>query len=345
MELRNPFGLRDNRIILIEDLVKNEKGLRCNCVCPSCKEPFEARMGEIRRHHFAHSGQGCDEVNAYMTGLYMLLNEYLTEGHSLRLPPVIVGFRFSSHSYITQESIEEDTWLLSESVNEEREIQVFGKTNVKFQSCYMEVSGNGKPNAIIATANGRNLAIKITPPDSVCKAEKAQRYKDYPTIEIDLADAGEMIQQSGKNDFFRYLSEQDDIFQWIYNPIIKNVYPQIIKKSKAHYDKEQERMQREAEERKSKEKPKEQGRKTALQNIRHRYNDFSDDKIRVDSVDINGESFAVGTIIKYKERMGKIVEILKLINNHHEIQVIFADNSFSRFDIEVLIEHNLLSRI
>ena len=32
MELRNPFGLRDNQIILIEDIDKSENGLRCGCV-------------------------------------------------------------------------------------------------------------------------------------------------------------------------------------------------------------------------------------------------------------------------------------------------------------------------
>lgn len=106
MKLRNPFGLRDNKIILIEDIPKSEKGLQCNCVCPSCNEPFEARMGEIRRHHFAHSGQGCDEINAYMTGLYMLLNEFILDGNVLHLPPLIIGFRLSDYSYITEENIE-----------------------------------------------------------------------------------------------------------------------------------------------------------------------------------------------------------------------------------------------
>lgn len=42
-ELRNPFGLRDNRIILIKDIPVNQNGLKCNCVCPACKEPFIAK--------------------------------------------------------------------------------------------------------------------------------------------------------------------------------------------------------------------------------------------------------------------------------------------------------------
>ena len=91
MELRNPFGLQNGQIIMIDDIDKAHNGSKCNCVCPACKEPFIARMGDKNQHHFAHSGKGCDEINAYMTGLYMLLSEYLTS-NNLYLPPVIVGF-------------------------------------------------------------------------------------------------------------------------------------------------------------------------------------------------------------------------------------------------------------
>lgn len=62
MELRNPFGLQNGQIIMIEDIDKAHNGLHCNCVCPACKEPFVARMGNVKQHHFAHSGKGCEEV-------------------------------------------------------------------------------------------------------------------------------------------------------------------------------------------------------------------------------------------------------------------------------------------
>ena len=29
-------------------------GQKCNCICAACGQPFEARKGSIRRHHFAH---------------------------------------------------------------------------------------------------------------------------------------------------------------------------------------------------------------------------------------------------------------------------------------------------
>ena len=76
-DLKNPFGMRDGRVVMIEDIPENERGLKCRCFCPSCNDPFKARMGDIRAHHFAHSGEGCDEEIAFLSGLYKLVQEYV----------------------------------------------------------------------------------------------------------------------------------------------------------------------------------------------------------------------------------------------------------------------------
>ena len=178
MELRNPFGLRNNQIVLIEDIPKSLNGLRCNCVCPACNEPFEARMGDVRRHHFAHSGQGCDEVNAYLTGLYMLLCEYLTSGFPLLLPPVIVAFTLSAHSYYTMVNVSDYIKLLSTSRDKEHEIMLYGNTKVCFDAAQIVNDSNGKPKAILAESHGKQLAVRITPPDTVCKYGAVSKYQD-----------------------------------------------------------------------------------------------------------------------------------------------------------------------
>ena len=247
MELRNPFGLRNNQIVLIEDIPKSLNGLRCNCVCPACNEPFEARMGDVRRHHFAHSGQGCDEVNAYLTGLYMLLCEYLTSGFPLLLPPVIVAFTLSAHSYYTMVNVSDYIKLLSTSRDKEHEIMLYGNTKVCFDAAQIVNDSNGKPKAILAESHGKQLAVRITPPDTVCKYGAVSKYQDLPTVEIDLADAADMIQASQKEAVFSYLKTERSIYRWIYNPKIAEAFPEIIKRSKAYYDAEQERMKRERE--------------------------------------------------------------------------------------------------
>lgn len=338
MELRNPFGLRNNKIILIEDISKSEKGLQCNCVCPSCNEPFEARMGEIRRHHFAHSGKGCDEINAYMTGLYMLLNEFILDGNVLHLPPLIIGFRLSDHSYIIEENIEKNTWFCSSLINEKNEIQLFEKTDVLFQSSHIETSNN-KPQAIIAEAKGRKLAIRITPPNTVCKIGEVKKYKDYPTIKVDFSTSGDTIQQSKKSDFYCYLLENNDIYKWVYNPLIKKAYPEIIKRAKSHYNAAQERMKKEAEERKAIKMQK------LKQQAFSQHYAFDNDKIQVQSVDINGEVYSVGTRIKHINGIGIIVKITRLINDTHEICVQFNDGRTGRYGIEILVKNHMISKI
>ena len=247
MELRNPFGLRDNQIVLIEDIPKSQNGLRCNCVCPACKEPFEARMGDVRRHHFAHSGQGCDEVNAYLTGLYMLLSEYLTSGMPLLLPPVIVSFSLSPHRYYTTADVADNARLISASRDKEHEIMLYDCTRLRFDTAQIVNDSNGRPKAILAESHGKQLAVRITPPDTVCKFGAVSKYQDLPTIEIDLTDAADMIQMSQKDAVFNYLKTERSIYSWVYNPKISEAFPEIIKRSKAYYDAAQERMQKERE--------------------------------------------------------------------------------------------------
>ena len=249
MELRNPFGLKNGQIIMIEDIDKAHNGLRCNCVCPACKEPFLARMGDKNQHHFAHSGKGCDEINAYMTGLYMLLADYLTS-NKLYLPPVIVGFELSAYEFWTQENVSEHSWLMSESGEQDREIMLYKHSKMDFDKVEIKRNNEDVPQAILAQKRDRILAIRITPPDTVCKVGVAKKYKDVPTLEIDLSNAEEIISGGKKDEIFDYINNNYSIFQWLYNPIIANAYPQIIKRSKAYYDKAQQRIKQQEEERK-----------------------------------------------------------------------------------------------
>ncbi len=249
MELRNPFGIQNGQIIMIEDIDKAHNGLRCNCVCPACKEPFIARIGDVKQHHFAHSGKGCDEINAYMTGLYMLLAEYLTS-NKLYLPPVIVGFELSAYEFWTQENVAKHSRLMSESREPDREILLYEQSKMDFDKAEIVRNNEGVPQTILAQKKESQLAIRITPPDTVCKAGEAKKYKDVPTLEIDLSDAEEIISGGKKDELFDYINNNDSIICWVYNPKIVKAYPEIIKRSKAYYDKAQQRIKQQEEERK-----------------------------------------------------------------------------------------------
>ena len=280
MELRNPFGLQNGQIIMIEDIDKAHNGLRCNCVCPACKEPFIARMGDVNQHHFAHSGKGCDEINAYMTGLYMLLSEYLTS-NKLCLPPVIVGFELSAYAFWTQENVAEHSRLMSESREPDREILLYEQSKMDFDKAEIVRNNEGVPHAILAQKNDSQLAIRITPPDTVCKAGEAKKYKDVTTLEIDLSDAEEIISGGKKDEIFDYIKNNDSIFCWVYNPKIVKAYPEIIKRSKAYYDKAQQRIKQQEELQKQKEKERIKAQFTGIKSKYHEGDFYVGTKVRI----------------------------------------------------------------
>lgn len=241
-ELRNPFGLRDNRIILIKDIPVNQNGLKCNCVCPACKEPFIAKMGNVLVHHFAHSGKGCDATRSYMTGLYMLLQEFLETKNPLYIPPVIVAFELSPYYCINENNIQSHTKLLSRSIDDKQEILLYEESRMIFDSTQILNNKDCMSQVIIAEKSGKQLDIRITPPDAICKIGTVYKYKNLPTLEINLSSDGTNIQLSNKENIFNYLISNKLIYNWIYNPKVRRVYPQIIKRSKAYFDSAQNKI-------------------------------------------------------------------------------------------------------
>lgn len=250
MYIKNPFGLRNGKIVMIEDISNDERGLNCNCLCPNCKEPLIARMGDVYCHHFAHSGKGCDEVNAYLTGMYMVLNEHLSKQISIYLPPVIAGFPLSSDSYLTDSNVEKNVILLSESRDEDHEEVAHKEVErAVFDRSEIIYSSNGKPTTIVIYKQERSMAIRVLPPSTVCKDARTTRYKDLATLEIDLSGCEDLLRKSSKNEIFSYIEKNRTIFRWIYNPLISESYPKIIQRSKKYYEACQVRIKKDREER------------------------------------------------------------------------------------------------
>lgn len=326
MELRNPFAVRDGKIVLIEDISAEEKGLKCNCICPACKEPFEAKMGEIRRHHFAHSGNGCDELNAYMMGLYMLLREYLSDNNLLHLPPLIVGFKLSPHHYYTEENIEENTRLLSHSEDKSCEIVVYDKMDVKFETVEIEFDTNGKAKAIIAGAGNSKLAIVITPPDTVCKYGEVKKYKDYATLEMNFSNLGDKIQQSTKAEFYKYISDSENICNWIYNPKKSKAYPEILKMSKEYYESAQKRMN----------EPR--------NNFDTPYS-YTTGEILGNYAVIDNTKYYFGEKIRYEKEIAIITKILIFRDFEYEIELLFQDYRKKRICIKRDMQYDMISKL
>jgi hypothetical protein len=113
---KNPFAIRNGKIITIKDLTPDERGLDCKSQCPACGGDFIARMGEVLVHHFAHSKEACDEVVAYTTGLYKLIHQILNNGVPFYVPALIIEYSFSYKYVMTEQNVKDYVRIIQEKV-------------------------------------------------------------------------------------------------------------------------------------------------------------------------------------------------------------------------------------
>ncbi len=85
-EIKNPFALKNNRMVTIHDLDFSNRGIRCNCTCPICGGSFEAKMGEIRQWHFAHTGTPCNSTLRYVNSVYLFVKQIISEEGMIYYP-------------------------------------------------------------------------------------------------------------------------------------------------------------------------------------------------------------------------------------------------------------------
>ena len=84
--MKIPIGIDKNtlKIVLIEDLTEEQRGLKTNCICPECKSDLVARMGEKTIKHFAHY-RGNESESCQETALHLLGKHVLSQLKSIQL--------------------------------------------------------------------------------------------------------------------------------------------------------------------------------------------------------------------------------------------------------------------
>ena len=67
---------KDNRLVHVDEV---KTGAACECHCPRCNSPLDAKNGgTIREHHFAHAhGHTCE--GAYESTLHLLAKQVVEE--------------------------------------------------------------------------------------------------------------------------------------------------------------------------------------------------------------------------------------------------------------------------
>lgn len=242
--MRNPFALRNGEIITIEDLSEDDRGINCNCICPSCKAPFQARFGKKRVHHFAHTGAGCSEEIAYIHGLFLLLKEYVESEKPICLPALSFFFRASTRITFNEKNLLD--YISFEFTNFcDTAVTCIPKKKVFFDRAEIVFKGE-HPEVLILIKGEAKLAVVVQPPASTCRESVPKRYMDLATVVLDLQDYDYEITNGKKEEIFRFL-QTDELFRWIYSPKVLNYIDEANKKNDEYkaYCREQEEKRKE----------------------------------------------------------------------------------------------------
>lgn len=257
-EVKNPFGLRNGKHITVNDLREDERGLACNCVCPLCKDPFEARLGAVRIHHFAHSGEGCDEIASYLMGLYGFFKDYASSS-ICKIPELFVYYQIDkrTNTPVTPFNHAEQITYYPLSGRDQRKILLSKEVKLSFDSVDIVIGKTKRPEAVIATYHGRRIAFVISPPDTVCKGFNAKPYKDIATLEIVLSKKADLISRANTEMMNTIFSDVSN-YRWLSSPLVYSAFERINSERKDAYlayqkEVEQIRIQKEEARRKQEE--------------------------------------------------------------------------------------------
>ena len=203
------YGLRNNKIICISDIQENEKGLKCNCLCPGCGLPLQAKLGHGKKQrHFSHNNAACDTIVAQQTALHLLAKEIIEKEKKICFPPIIIGI-----DEIPENIIEKDNrYALPKKL-----VYCEAKT-IHCDNVVLEKKISNIVPDIIIEKSGRKCLVEIAVTHFV-DDDKSERIRqlDLPVLEIDLSSIyGAEISQEAIR---KIIIDNSEFKKWIYNPI------------------------------------------------------------------------------------------------------------------------------
>lgn len=107
---------RNNKIIHIDELTPDENGLKCNCICPICKEPLKANtLGKIKRKHFSHN-KNSDCINYLETAIHKLAKQIIEDNKRIVIPRLNYNYEtLVEEQNINFETVESEIYLSDHS--------------------------------------------------------------------------------------------------------------------------------------------------------------------------------------------------------------------------------------
>lgn len=240
------FGVSNGKIVCISEILEEQRGLKCNCTCPGCGMPLQARLGEKKQRHFAHSNTSCDIVSAQQTALHMLAKEIIEEEKTLLLPGIVIkrsetSFRDSGNYIVSRlpSSLEYRT-----------------PRKITCESVILEKRISDIIPDIVITVAGKPCLVEIAVTHFVDdnKEEKIKKL-GLPLLEIDISSLyGSGLDKAQIHDAIINKLENK---RWVYNPLTGNARLWAEQEYNTHFqkardeEKKQKEKQIEAEKRRS----------------------------------------------------------------------------------------------
>lgn len=161
-----------------------ERGLACNCICPSCGGSLVAKKGKKQEHHFAHyNTEECKK--GFETSIHLFVKDVLLTCDYFVLPP----HRFLNNPFAIK------------------------FTNVVAEKKYRDIIPD-----ITATVGNKILFIEVHVFNAV-NSEKAVKVKEYgiSTLEIDVRDLDFDSSDFNREDVAIKIINSVKSKHWIYN--------------------------------------------------------------------------------------------------------------------------------
>lgn len=165
-----PFGLNtDGELVEVSTV---HSGLACNCVCPACHYPLQARKGGSTKHHFAHDPRAKPCTAGYETALHLMAKQLLLEYGHINLPELAF---YLSRRHPTG-------WYVSEFDYVARD------TTLEYDNVTLEQRLDDTRPDIILTTDGEPLLVEVAVTHFADREKKDRlRQMGIKAIEIDLS--------------------------------------------------------------------------------------------------------------------------------------------------------------
>ena len=232
-QVKLKYGMRDGKIISIYDIPLEQRGLKCDCICPLCGMPLQARLGEKNQWHFAHHNTGCDIMAAQRIALIMLAKEIIENNKKILLPGLSVNiedteFFYPRHDCPSSLKYRNAKMVCCESVKLEKR------------------TSSSVPNIVINVV-GRKCLIEIaTTRFTDRKKQKRIEKTGLPAFEINLSSVFGM--EVSVNEIKDAVLNREENRKWLFNPLYKEAIEWANEKYKSLLLKyENEKKQKEFE--------------------------------------------------------------------------------------------------